>query len=83
VACPLNCKCRVACHPVPFLCNVPRAQKDALRYADSMRDKHGANYVTPLCPDVLSSSTQESTFTKLELGQLCTGIIQAVYECLQ
>jgi hypothetical protein len=38
----------VACHPVPLLSNVPRAPKDAQGYADSTRDKHGANNVN-LC----------------------------------
>jgi hypothetical protein len=35
----------VACHPVPLFSNVPRAHKDAQGYADSARDKHGANNV--------------------------------------
>jgi hypothetical protein len=34
----------VACHPVLVLCNVPRAQKDALEYADSASDKHCAHH---------------------------------------
>jgi hypothetical protein len=46
VACPLNCKCEAACHPVPLFCNVPRAQKDALGYANSARDKHCAYHAT-------------------------------------
>jgi hypothetical protein len=58
VACPLNCKCGVAWHPVPLLCNVPRAQKDALGYADSTRDKHCANHVTIYSPLFIMERSQ-------------------------
>jgi hypothetical protein len=48
---------------IPVLCNMPRAQKNTLGYAGSARDEHCANHVTPLCPELLSSSPRESTFT--------------------
>jgi hypothetical protein len=45
---------------IPVLCNMPRAQKDMLGCEDSTKAIHDANHVTPLCPELLSSSTRES-----------------------
>jgi hypothetical protein len=44
-----------------------RAQKDALGCVDSAKDKHCANHVTPLCPELLfSSGPRKSTVQVME-----------------
>jgi hypothetical protein len=45
---------------IPVLCNMPWAQKDKLGCEDSTKAKHCDNHVTPLCPELLSSSPKES-----------------------